>query len=295
MPGRTQNAFVIGSTANLPEALCRALNAREFQPMPTPGPQDWLSNHPEPGQTYEQFVNSRPDRPGGRRNRLYLQPLGDFSGSESPPLEQIREFAAAFFTLDVNVLPILDLAQSEIVRRQHPATGGLQLLTTSILRLLRQRLPRDAFALLGITMADLYPEPAWNFVFGEADTRYRVGVYSFARYDPRFYGHRAATDSRELMLRRSCKVLAHEIGHMFGIYHCIWYRCLMNGSNHIAEADARPLHLCPVDLHKLQWSIGFDVVERYRRLEKFAAQAGFEDEARWLNDQLRFITAGEVQ
>lgn len=32
---------------------------------------------------------------------------------------------------------------------------------------------------------------------------------------------------------------------------CIWYRCLMNGSNHLGEADARPLHLCPVDLRKL--------------------------------------------
>jgi len=50
----------------------------------------------------------------------------------------------------------------------------------SILCLLRQRIPDDTFALLGITMVDLYPEPAWNFVFGEADTRHRVGIFSFA-------------------------------------------------------------------------------------------------------------------
>jgi len=48
----------------------------------------------------------------------------------------------------------------------------------------------------------------------------------------------------------------------------------MNGSNHLAESDARPLHLCPVDLRKLQWSIGFDVVERYRRLLDFCRQEG---------------------
>ena len=65
----------------------------------------------------------------------------------------------------------------------------------------------------------------------------------------------------------------------------------MNGSNYLMEADARPLHLCPVDLRKLHWSIGFDVVERYQRLWKFAEQAGFEDEARWLDHRLRFITA----
>ena len=117
-----------------------------------------------------------------------------------------------------------------------------------------------------------------------------MGVYSFARYDPRFYGQAPTPDTRKLMLRRSCKVLAHEACHMFGIQHCVWFRCLLNGSNHLAESDARPLHLCPVDLRKLQWSIGFDVVERYRRLLNFHRQVGFEDEAQWLDKRLRFIS-----
>ncbi|MGD0458401.1 MAG: hypothetical protein ABSC21_11745 [Terriglobia bacterium] len=42
-----------------------------------------------------------------------------------------------------------------------------------------------------------------------------------------------------------------------------------------------------VDLRKLQWSIGFDVVGRYRRLRDFHRQAGFEDEAQWLDKRLR--------
>ncbi len=53
--------------------------------------------------------------------------------------------------------------------------------------------------------------------------------YNFARYDPRFYTQAPSTDSRMLMLRRSCKVLAHVTCHMFGIEHCVWFRCLMNG------------------------------------------------------------------
>ena len=63
----------------------------------------------------------------------------------------------------------------------------------------------------------------------------------------------------------------------------------MNGSNHLAESDARPLHLCPVDLRKLQSSVGFDVVERNRRLHDFHRQAGFEDEARWLDRRIERI------
>ena len=78
---------------------------------------------------------------------------------------------------------------------------------------------------------------------------------------------------------------------MFGIEHCTWYRCLMNGSNHLVESDARPLHLCPVDLRKLQWSIGFDVAERYRRLLEVETRAGFSDETAWLERRLGFIEA----
>jgi len=41
--------------------------------------------------------------------------------------------------------------------------------------------------------------------------------------------------------------------------HGVFFNCLMNGSNHLAESDRRPLHLCPVDLRKLQWTLGFDI------------------------------------
>jgi archaemetzincin len=89
------------------------------------------------------------------------------------------------------------------------------------------------------------------------------------------------------LLRRSCKVLAHEVAHMFGIAHCVFFNCLMNGSNHLAESDARPLHPCPVDLRKLQHSVGFDPEARYRRLLDFGRKVGFDDEPAWLEQRLR--------
>ena len=92
------------------------------------------------------------------------------------------------------------------------------------------------------------------------------------------------------MLRRSCKVLAHETAHIFGLAHCIYFSCLMNGSNHLAESDRRPLHLCPVCLRKLEWSIGFDVVERYASLERVTGEASFMDEAEWLSRQLKTLS-----
>jgi archaemetzincin len=64
-------------------------------------------------------------------------------------------------------------------------------------------------------MEDLYPDPHWNFVFGQASLQDRVGVFSFARYDPFFYGESHSSQYQELLLRRSAKVLVHETAHMF--------------------------------------------------------------------------------
>jgi len=33
------------------------------------------------------------------------------------------------------------------------------------------------------------------------------------------------------VLKRACKVLSHEITHMFNAKHCTFFRCRMNGSN----------------------------------------------------------------
>jgi archaemetzincin len=152
--------------------------------------------------------------------------------------------------------------------------------------------PEDTFAIVSVTLEDLYPDPNWNFVFGRASPRHRVGVYSFALLDPRFYTEQPPPGWRGLLLERMCKILAHETGHLFGIKHCTAYRCLMNGSNHLNEFDARPLHLCPVDLRKLQYSVGFDPLERYRRLLRFTREEALNDEAEWLAERVRYVEGG---
>ena len=141
-------------------------------------------------------------------------------------------------------------------------------------------------------MEDLYPDPLWNFVFGQASLYERVGVFSFIRYDPAFYGEKKGKTYRDMLLRRSCKVLIHETAHMFRMEHCIYYRCVLNGSNHLGESDARPLMFCPVCLRKLQLSIGFGILYRYQKLQDFFRNAGFTDEERWVEKRIRSIVAG---
>ena len=52
------------------------------------------------------------------------------------------------------------------------------------------------------------------------------------------------------------------------------------------------MHLCPVDLRKLYESIRLDPVARYAHLRDFCHQAGFNDEAAWIDGQLKKVIGG---
>ena len=293
-PTPAQSLRAIGSTMGLPETLRRALDpGSDFDRIPVPRPGDWLAVHPETGQPFDDFVKSRPNKPDEGRNRIYLQPLGEFPEDGGPSVETLREYAANYFVMDVVVLPSLSITGRAITTRINPFTRNRQILTGDVLALLKKKLPADAFCLLAITMEDLYPHSSWNFVFGQASLRERVGVFSFARYDPAFYGEKRGEDYQEILLRRSCKVLVHETAHIFSLRHCIFFKCVLNGSNHLQESDSRPLSLCPVCLRKLQFCIGFDLMDRYHKLLDFYRKIGFDHEARWVAKRLKRISGDE--
>lgn len=286
-PTQADIVSAIGDTKALPPPLQQALRPEAaFEPISAPRPGDWLAEHPERGQTFKAYADSKPNRPGKRRKVIYLQPLGSFLKDRSPDLGLLQAFARAYFMLAVCPLPAMEFDDLQVTSRVNQFTGRRQILTTDVLTHLRRNLPADALCTLAITMEDLYPDPSWNFVFGQASLEKRVGVFSFARYDPVFYGESRRKDFSRLLLWRSLKVLAHETGHMFSLAHCIYFKCVMNGSNHLAESDARPLSLCPVCLRKLQYAIGLDVLARYERLLQFYRQAALEDEAEWLSSRL---------
>ena len=97
-PGSQKRLEAIGTTDGLPAALQRALAPDDgFEPIPVPGPSDWLAVHREPGQTFEEYRRSHPNRPDTQRRIIYLQPLGAFPEQQSPSLEKLREYAARFF------------------------------------------------------------------------------------------------------------------------------------------------------------------------------------------------------
>jgi len=294
-PTLDERQQAIGSIKELSDTLRKAWEpGNDFEVIATPRSGDWLAEHAESGQGFDDFVQSRPNRPDKIRNKIYLQPLGNFPQDPNGLLERLTAYAGAYFAMEVKILPGMAIDNNAITARTNPFTRNRQILTRDVLAILKKDLPYDAFCKLAITMLDLYPDPAWNFVFGQASLRERVGVYSFARYDPAFYGQKREKDYEKVLLRRSYKVLAHETCHMFGLTHCIFFKCSMNGSNHLKESDSRPLHLCPVCLRKLQHSIGFDVTGRYRNLFYFYQKVGFDEEAQWVKGRLEWILTAEA-
>ena len=286
-PDARTRAHAIGTLMNLEPGLEAALDPAAFAPIAAPLEDDWLAQHSERGQTFDQYVRGRPNRPSAARRTIYLEPIGPASG---PSIDVLADFTRAHFQLPVKILPPITLERTGAKVRDR---GDFrQILAPDLLEHLKTRLPADGYCLIGLTATDLYPEESWNFVFGMATLRERVGVYSTARYQPSFYGEEDHYPAPEhWVMRRSLKVMAHEIGHMFGMEHCTYYECVMNGSNHLDETDRRPVHLCPVCLRKLHYAIGFDPDRRYRDLERFFRKNKLGPEADWVRGRAEAVEA----
>ncbi len=277
----------VGALDDLPAVDRGFFSPEGFGALGDARPGDWLAEHAEYGQSVAAWWADRPNLPAPARRTLYLVPIGRLYPDSSPPIETLAAYIEAFFGLPVKMLPQVELREVGARTRTNEYTRNLQAHAADVLAWMKKHVPQDAYALLAVTETDLYPADSWNFVFGQASFKDRVAVQSTARYHPQFHGQATSPlEARRLILRRTLMVVSHELGHAFGISHCTWYACAMNGSNHLEEADRRPLHLCPVDLRKLHRSVGFDVRERYERLGAFYRDIGFDDDAAWIDDQL---------
>ncbi|CAF0744533.1 unnamed protein product [Adineta steineri] len=298
-----QIADALGDISQLPKTMKMAVTKEieeSFQPVPRPNGGDWLAQHNERGQTMESFQQTSSKAiPHGTHKTIYIQPIGSFNHPRAAPLDVIIKFVRIFFSgCEVELLPTVDFTKD---MRKRDLGGQPQYLTGDfhnyLVQTRPQRDPRRELLCVAVTMADIYPGEGWNFVYGEARPKDGVGVYSFARLDPLFY--RAdfeeilrtslTEEHRILMFRRCIKVLLHEIGHLFGLNHCIYYVCLMNGANNEKEMDRQPLYLCPICLCKLHSTLQFDVQHLYETFADQCDKHGLEAECSWYQKRLEYI------
>jgi archaemetzincin len=94
--------------------------------------------------------------------------------------------------------------------------------------------------ILGVTPVDLYI-PILKYVFGEAQVDGHVAVVSYHRLRQSFYG---LPPDRPLMQERLVKECLHELGHTFGLHHCVDYECVMASAFSVERIDIRLPQYC---------------------------------------------------
>ncbi|MBB4808134.1 archaemetzincin [Chryseobacterium defluvii] len=234
--------------------------------LPEPGFGDWRYSRKEKFQTFEDFRKQKNIKPESGKNIIYLQPIGDFNDLQKKQIELTREYLKIYFQLEVKVLPRLsnDIFPKSV--RRMPMEGDEQILAGYVLdSVLMKRKPKDAIVLMGITEKDLFPRPEWNYVFGLASYQNAVGVTSMYRFSD---GH--LTDSNFTQsLESFIKISSHEIGHMFGISHCLNANCVMNGTNSLPETERHFARACSLCQQKLNSGIKYDNLKRLTELKSF--------------------------
>lgn len=287
----------MGATEADEQALMRCWQC--FEDLPRPTSNSWLHHRSKgaterSGQTMSAFAPHNVPLP--HRSAIYLVPVCDVAGA--PPLDELVAIVHACYSLPVRLLPLSTLPTKavESVRQRAGADFGPQLEASDVLSLLERHKPRDAFALVGFTMLDIHDRRSRAPIYGQAVASRGVGVFSFARHrvvrstvtigDQVIEGYVSGTPDRATFMRRCAMTLCHEIGHLLGIHHCIFARCLMNGSNHLAEAEARPFQLCPLDTKKWLRALrgaklegGLDLTARERAMHTVFERSGLAADA----------------
>lgn len=104
----------------------------------------------------------------------------------------------------------------------------------------------DYFLIL--TDYDIYI-PALTYVFGEAQLKGKYSIVSAFRLHEEFYT--GETDEK-LLSKRIIKEIMHELGHNFGLIHCIDWDCVMHSSNGIEEVDIKSHYYCKSCFNELK-------------------------------------------
>ena len=159
--------------------------------------------------------------PTPARSTIFLCPVGEYD-SKQVRLEVLKDFVERYFCLPCKLVSIAEryqgsgLGQLADSSNDHQRASAPMILNSSRVKAALAETKAsldDAFILLGVT---LHTVTESGFIaLGEACQRRRVG----------FANIRGSGS-----LRVALSVVAHELGHLFQLEHCVYFECVMNGA-----------------------------------------------------------------
>jgi archaemetzincin len=127
----------------------------------------------------------------------------------------------------------LDLSEFyDASRRQYNAN--------TILYKIDEEFAADGSKTMAIFSVDLFI-PILTYIFGQAFLNGRAGVASIHRLTNELYG---MPKNDELLLNRFRKEVIHELGHTFGLIHCLNSTCVMRSSTYVEDIDQKSHQFC---------------------------------------------------
>jgi archaemetzincin len=100
--------------------------------------------------------------------------------------------------------------------------------------------PSEFVKKVGLFRVDLFI-PILTYIFGQATFKGSTGIASIYRLRNEQYGMKK---DEALLLDRFSKVVIHELGHTFGLIHCLIPTCVMRSSTYVEDIDQKSQHLC---------------------------------------------------
>lgn len=91
-----------------------------------------------------------------------------------------------------------------------------------------------------ITDVDIFV-PVLTFIFGEAQLSGKHSIVSACRLHEEFYSGKS---DDKILFERIIKELLHELGHNYGLRHCVNWDCVMHSSPGIEQVDIKGNTYC---------------------------------------------------
>lgn len=104
---------------------------------------------------------------------------------------------------------------------------------------------------IGLFRVDLFI-PILTYIIGQAVYKGNAGVVSLFRLKNELYGMKR---DDKLLIDRLCKEVIHELGHIFGLTHCLSPACVMRSSTYIEDVDQKNSIFCLKCSEKLKASL----------------------------------------